>query len=273
MISEALGWLIVLSPVFLVLVCAITVFGKNDTLSGYAEKSSDWFAAKDSALAQSQAFWSKYVLRWVLWPFKKIGDLAAGIADRHWRSGVRILGYGCFTFILLFVAAVAAYMAIVIAVAAFVIVVAFKVFVGESDSRPTSTSSARSYSSYRDDSPDVQSDDDAVGSPGVRGQKIYSGTNWFNEELKGRVDEEGNLYKGTNWFNEEKIGRIDDEGNVYSGTNWANEEKVGRIDQDGTLYKGSNWFTEEKTGRIDEDGTIHKGTNWLNEEKSGRTGD
>ncbi len=42
---------------------------------------------------------------------------------------------------------------------------------------------------------------------GLKGKKIYSGTDWFNEELKGRVDEEGNIYKGTNWLNEEKQGR------------------------------------------------------------------
>lgn len=119
----------------------------------------------------------------------------------------------------------------------------------------------------------AERDDDAIAQPGIRGQKIYSGTSWFNEELNGRVDEEGNLYKGTNWFTEEKIGRIDDEGNIYRGTNWATEVKVGRIDKDGTLYKGSNWFTEDKTGRIAEDGTILKGTNWFNEEKSGRIGD
>lgn len=27
-------------------------------------------------------------------------------------------------------------------------------------------------------------------------KKIYEGTNWLNEELKGRVDKEGNIYRG-----------------------------------------------------------------------------
>ncbi len=36
---------------------------------------------------------------------------------------------------------------------------------------------------------------------------MYSGTNWFSEELKGRVDEEGTIHEGTNWFNEQKRGR------------------------------------------------------------------
>ncbi|MCL5030101.1 MAG: hypothetical protein M1480_13900 [Bacteroidetes bacterium] len=95
-------------------------------------------------------------------------------------------------------------------------------------------------------------DEDVMNYAGLKGNKIYVGTNWFNEELKGRVDEDGNIYKGTNWFSEEKIGRIDNDGTIYKGTSFFNEEKTGRIDKEGNIYKGSNWFNEEKQGRTGE---------------------
>jgi hypothetical protein len=269
-LADILTLLVLLSPI---LVGGITGFAKSEALAGYADRAAVWFASKDSALVQSQTFWGKYILRWVLWPFKKLGDLTASIGNRYWKSAARLFGYGCYTLSLLFVAAVLTYLAIMIAVTIFVAAVIFKVLASGSGSDSPETTTGRPSASYRTDGHDIDRDDEAMASAGVRGQKIYSGTNWFNEELKGRVDEEGNLYKGTNWFTEEKIGRIDDEGNIYSGTSWASEVKVGRIDKDGTLYKGSNWFTEDKTGRIAEDGTIHKGTNWFNEEKRGRTGD
>ncbi len=71
-------------------------------------------------------------------------------------------------------------------------------------------------------------DENVIDYAGLKGKKIYSGTNWFNEEKIGRIDEYGNIIKGTSFFNEEKAGRIDENGNIYKGTNWLNEEKQGR---------------------------------------------
>lgn len=96
---------------------------------------------------------------------------------------------------------------------------------------------------------------------------IYKGTNWFNEEKVGSIDDESNIYEGTNWFNEEKVGRVDEEGDIYKGSNWFTEEKTGRIDDDGNIYEGSSWFTEEKVGRIDDDGNVYKGSSWFTEDK------
>jgi hypothetical protein len=104
-------------------------------------------------------------------------------------------------------------------------------------------------------------------------KKIYKGSNWFNEERAGSVDDDGNINEGSNWFTEEKVGRVDDDGNLHEGSNWFTEEKAGRIDDDGNIYEGSNWFTEEKVGRIDDDGNIYKGSNWFTEEKVGRVED
>lgn len=263
--ADVLVLLALLSPL---LVGGFTGLTKSDVFAGYADRATAWFSSKDSSLAQSETFWKKYALRWLLWPLKKIGDLTDGIADHYWKPAARLFSYGYYGLCLLFLAAVLTYVAIMITVMILMVAGLIYLLANGSNDDSQKTNTVRQSPSYGEDS-DV---DEPVPAAGVRGQKIYSGTNWFNEELQGRVDDEGNLYKGTNWFTEEKIGRIDAEGNIYSGTNWANEEKVGRIDKDGTLYKGTNWFTEEKTGRIAEDGTIHKGTNWFNEEKTGRTG-
>lgn len=48
------------------------------------------------------------------------------------------------------------------------------------------------------------------------------------KSLKGRVDNEGNVHSGTNWFNEEKIGRIDD-GDLLR--NQLDERRKGRTNR------------------------------------------
>lgn len=191
------------------------------------------------------------------------------IQSPHFRAGVRVLALAYFWAIMIALLAAAAYVIVGVIIAIFVLFAAFWLlshFLGGSTPSISGSRMGAAFSSGFKD-PDIM---DRVG---VKGKKVYAGTNWLNEELQGRVDDEGNIYKGTNWLNEEKIGRIDGDGNIYKGTSWLNEEKVGRIAEDGTLYTGTNWFTEEKTGRIDPDGAIYKGTNWFNEEEQGRTGE
>jgi hypothetical protein len=227
------------------------------------ERAEGWLRLRQQGTSARAGWVSAYILNPLLWTIVKFCDWTDGFAHRGLKNGTRV----SISLYLVGLWLVVLYAALIIAIALVIIAVVFYIA-----AKVISSSNDGAKATYARSRP-AERDDEALAHAGVAGKKIYAGTNWFNEELKGRVDEEGNLYKGTNWFNEEKIGRIDDEGNIYSGTSWANEVKVGRIDRDGTLYKGSNWFTEEKTGRIDEDGTIHKGTNWFNEEKKGRTGD
>lgn len=205
---------------------------------------------------------SRYVLNPLLWSVVKFCDWTDGFAHRGAKNGARVAAtlYLIGLWLLVLYAAVAVVIAIVLLVLTLYVV--GKVL-GE-DSDDAGGSYARSRATR---------EGTVIDHVGIRGNKLYSGTNWFNEELAGRVDGEGNIYKGTNWFNEDKIGRIDEEGTIYKGTSWFNEEKVGRIAADGTLYKGAHWFTEERTGRIDDEGDVYKGTSWVNEEKRGRTGD
>lgn len=193
----------------------------------------------------------------------------AAVQSPHLRAGVRILVLGYFWAIMIALLAVALYVIIGIVITILLLVAVFWILGHVLGGGSPSVTPSRVRAAFAAKS----TGDDVIHQVGLRNKKVYAGTNWFNEELKGRVDDEGNIYKGTNWLNEEKIGRIDNEGDIYKGTSWLNEEKVGRIADDGTLYKGSNWFTEEKTGRVTEDGAIYRGTNWFNEEKTGRTGD
>ena len=242
------------------LIAAINATQVNDLTESAETRVRGW----QSRTSGRTGFFSKYVLNPPLWSIVKFCDWTDGFVHRGAKNGTRVAA----TLYLIGLWLLVLYSAVIVIVAILALVVvlyvAAKVLGGSSDT---------SEVTYTREKERQAEDDDVVDHVGLRGNKVYAGTNWFNEELQGRVDNEGNLYRGTNWFNEEKIGRIDDEGNIYKGTTWMNEEKVGRVDREGTLYKGSNWFTEEKTGRIDEDGTIHRGTNWFNEEKQGRTGD
>lgn len=228
------------------------------------ERGEAWARQRQKRASAASGWPSRYVLNPLLWAIVTFCDWTDGFEHRGFKNGARVAAtlylLGLWIFIL--------YAAVILVVAVVVIVIIIYFLAAATSKGSDDTETARTRSR-----PEKDDDEEVRAHVGVRGKKVYSGTNWFNEELKGRVDDEGNLYKGTNWFNEEKIGRIDDEGTIYQGTSWMNEVKVGRIDEDGTLYKGTNWFTEEKTGRIDEDGTIHKGTSWFNEEKQGRTGE
>lgn len=261
MSQETLNVVLLLVPVLIgAVIAAINTSQVNDATEGAEARLRGW----QQRTSARTGFVSRYVFNPLLWAIVKFCDWTDGFDHRGLKNGARVAAtlYLIGLWLLILYAAVIVVIAVVILVV--VIYIAAKVLSSSSGSSEVTYTRSR----------EVQNDDDDVKAHvGLRSKKVYAGTNWFNEELKGRVDDDGNLYRGTNWFNEEKIGRIDGEGNIYNGTSWASEVKVGRINEDGTLYKGSNWFTEEKTGRIDEDGAIHKGTNWFNEEKQGRTGD
>lgn len=205
---------------------------------------------------------------WVRQPFYaglvQIVRWTGQIADSHTQQAAKLALF--FYFVLL--TGLLAYAALVIvlwiigmAIALLVLRVLIEIFGGDESTDSSNASSKRA--AYSTPEP---SSNHFTGSCG----NFYQGSNWFTEELAGRVDEEGNIYKGSNWFAEEKVGRIDEDGNIYKGFSRFSEEKIGRIDGDGNIHKGSNWFTEEKTGRIDEEGNVYKGSNWFIEEKIGR---
>jgi hypothetical protein len=261
MSQQTFNAILLLAPLLLGgLIAAINANQVNDGTENAEAKVRGW----QSRTSVRTGFFAKYVLNPPLWSIVKFCDWTDGFAHRGAKNGTRVAAtlYLVGLWLLILYAAVIVVITIVILVV--VLYIVGKVLASSGGSSEVTYSRPRMRRAE---------DEEVMDRVGLRGKKVYAGTNWFNEELKGRVDDEGNLYRGTNWFNEEKIGHIDGEGNIYRGTSWMNEEKVGRIDKDGTLYKGSNWFTEEKTGRIDEDGAIHKGTNWFNEEKRGRTGD
>ena len=236
----------------------IAAVNSNQT-NDITERIEAWIRTRQQRASASTGKIARYVFNPLLWMVVKFCDWTDGFKHRGLKNGTRVAA----TLYL-----IAIWLAIIYAV---VIIILFLVVLGVVIFIAAKLLSNSTGDSQSETAPSHSAA--AIDHVGIRGKKIYSGTNWLNEELQGRVDDEGNLYKGTNWLTEEKIGRIDDDGNIYEGTSFLTENKVGRIDQDGTLHKGSNWFTEEKIGRIDEDGNILKGTNWLYEEKQGRTGD
>ena len=241
----------------------------SERVNNTTENAEAWTRKTQSKTSLKDGWLSRYIINPILWIIVKFSDWTNGFTHRGLKNGTRIAA----TFYLIaawcFILYAAFIIAVVLVIAGVVIYIVFKVLFNSNEDVKQGYEKGQSVSN----SNTQRRKEDVIGYTGLKGKKIYSGTNWFNEELKGRVDDEGNIYKGTNWFNEEKIGRIDEDGNILEGTSFFNETIVGRIDEDGNLHKGTNWFNEEKTGRIDEDGNINKGTNWLNEEKTGRTGD
>lgn len=246
------------------IIAGINSNGVNDT----TEKAESWTRRTQSNVSTKSSWFYRYLINPMLWLIVKFCDWTDSFAHRGLKNGVRVAATLYLIAAWCFLIYAALMIAVFLIIGAVMIYIIFKVLVNSNNDVKQGYEKGKSV--FNSNNQNRQ--DDVADYTGLIGKKIYSGTNWFNEELKGRIDDEGNIYKGTNWFNEEKIGRIDEDGNILEGTNFFNETKVGRIDEDGNLHKGTNWFNEEKTGRIDEDGNIHKGTNWFNEEKKGRTG-
>ena len=143
-----------------------------------------------------------YIVHLLLWTIVRFCDWTDGFAHRGLKNGTRVATtlYLIGLWLLLLYLAVMVVIAVIILVV--VLYIAAKVLLGSSESTTVTT-----YSRSRQPK---NHDDDVRAHVGLSGKKVYAGTNWFNEELKGRVDDDGNLYKGTNWFNEEKQGRTGD---------------------------------------------------------------
>lgn len=251
-----------LSPL---IIGGIIAVANTNGINEISEKAEAWIRRQQQKSSSSTGWFPKYFVNPMLWVLVKFSDETDNFTHQGLKNGVRVAVslylLALWVYILIALLAIALY----ILIFGVIIYIIFKVLINSNEDVRKGYNTAQNLMGQK-------RREDVTAYTGQRGKKIYSGTNWFNEELQGRVDENGNIYKGTNWFNEDKIGRIDEDGNIFSGTNFFNEEKVGRIDEDGYLHKGTNWFNEEKTGRIDDDGNIYKGTNWFNEEKTGRTG-
>lgn len=244
----------------------IIVAINNDGVNGFTEKIEAWIRKKKNIVASKESRFYRFALNPFLWSILKFCDWTDSFSHRGLKNGVRVTITLYLISVWLFLLYVAFLVVAVIAILIIVIYFLLKMISGgdsESSYEPKNLH-------YR---AEHQEKDMIIENIGVRGKKIYAGTNWFNEELKGRVDDNGIIYRGTSWLNEERIGRIDDEGSIYRGTNSLNEVKVGRIDEKGIVHKGTTWLTEETAGRIDENGNVLKGSSWLNEERKGRIGE
>ncbi|MCX6278365.1 MAG: hypothetical protein NT004_09735 [Bacteroidetes bacterium] len=260
--QDIINILILVSPLIIGgIIAAINATSVNDT----TENVEAWTRRTQTKVSTKSNWFYSFIINPILWIIVKFCDWTDSFTHRGIKNGVRVaatlylIAAWCF---LLY----AAFMIVVIgAITIGILYVIFKLLVNSNDNVKQGYEKGKSVFQRSDEK-------DVTEMAGLKGNKIYSGSNWFNEELQGRVDEDGNIYSGTNWFSEEKIGRIDKDGTIFRGTSWTNEEKVGRIDDKGNINKGTNWFNEEKTGRIDEEGNIISGTNWFNEKKTGRTG-
>ena len=247
--------IIIISLIPLVLAGIIAIMN-SEAVNNTTEKVESLIRRVQGSVAQKSNWFSRFVASPILWLIVLFFNWTDGFNHRGLKNGARVAITFYLMAIWIFILYAAFIFIVVLGIFLFLMYIAYKVLIDSNESNEGINKLRNPKESEL---------------LGIRGKKIYSGTNFFNEELAGRVDEDGNIYSGTNWLNENKIGRIDEGGTIYHGTNSMNEKKVGRIDEDGIIHKGSNWFTEEKTGRIDEDGNVYKGSSWFNEEKTGRT--
>jgi len=266
MTQETINIILLLTPLVIGgVIAALNTESVNNT----TEIAESWTRKTQSKVSRKDGWFSSYIANPILWIIVKFSDWTDSFTHRGLKNGVRVTATLYLITAWCFLLYAAFMILLVLAIVAVVLYIIFKVLINSNDDvKQGYEKGQRIFNSNNREREDIVNN-----YAGLQGKKVFSGTNWFNEELKGRVDDEGNIYKGTNWFNEEKIGRIDEDGNILEGTSFFNEKRVGRIDVDGNLHKGTNWFNEEKTGRIDKDGNIHRGTNWFNEEKTGRSGD
>jgi hypothetical protein len=262
MTQETTNIIILLIPLAIGgIIAAINANELNNT----TENAEAWVRNTQSKVAKKNGWFSRYIANPILWIVVKFSDWTDDFTHRGLKNGTRVAATLYLIQLWLYLLFAAFVLIASIAIGVLVIYIVLKVL-ANSDSN-VKEGFDRGRNMFQS-----SNKNDAIKNVGLRGQKIYSGNSWLNEDLTGRVDKDGNIYSGTNWLREEKIGRIDKDGTIYQGSSFLNEEKVGTINEDGTIRKGSNWFNEEKVGRIDQDGTIHSGTSWFNEEKTGRTG-
>lgn len=257
--------LLLFSPL---LIGGIIAIINSDEVNNTTENIEKWFRNAKSQVSLKRGWFNRFILNPILWSFVSFSDWTDDFAHRGLKNGIRVTLSLYLIIVWAYLLYAALSFAIMLTIIGVIFYILFRILINSSPDVKRGYDMGRGL--FKQSNQKVDEEEITVG---YRGQKIYSGTNWLNEELKGRVDDEGNIYSGSNWFNEEKIGRIGNDGKIYKGTNLFNEEVVGRIDENGNIHKGTNWFNEEKTGRIDEDGNIHKGTNWFNEEKTGRIRD
>ena len=233
---------------------ALMILISGSTTPGWFIKFSEWMDRRAAGSRVSDGRFNRFIARPALWSYEALDEQASRVDDVMLRNGAKVASYAfsvIFFCLLLFWIA-----ALVIAVVMLVVVIAVAAFIIDAYNGTSGTSSRVSGA--------------LKGAFRSSEGKVYSGTNMFNEQVTGHVDEDGNVYEGSHVFNEQKVGRIDADGNRYEGTNVFNEQKTGRTDEDGNIYEGTNDFNERKTGRVDEDGNIYEGTNMFNERKIGR---
>jgi len=201
---------------------------------------------QQGVVSVKKGFFSKWIIHPPLRIIVKLCDWTDSLAHRGLKNGIRIAAalyiLGFWLLLLMY-----AFM-FVLALICFAVVVVIACWI---IGHMLSDKSEQSLPTFRSRGRRAPDEDEVLPAAGGRGQKIYAGTNWLNEEKIGRIDEEGHIFRGTSWLNEERVGRIDDEGNIQKGTNWLNEEKVGRVDEKGDVYHGTNWLNEKKIGRTE----------------------
>jgi hypothetical protein len=210
--KETLNLILLLTPLIIGgIIAAVNAEAVNDT----TEKAEEWTRKTQKSTSRKEGWLSRYITNPILWIIVKFCDWTDNFIHRGLKNGARVAATLYLIAVVVYLLVALFVIFVALAIGAIVLYVVFKVLINSNDDvrqgYEKGVNAFQNTNQRQHDIPDMV---------GIRGQKIYSGTNWLNEELKGRVDDEGNIYSGTNWFSEEKIGRIDKEGTIYKGTSF-----------------------------------------------------
>lgn len=242
-----------------VLLACFVVIAKNEAVANSVGRLSAWLAAKDASLSQSSSFRRRYLVRAIVWPLKKIGDLTASMANRYWLSAVRIVAFGYFALVVLFILAAVAYSLFLLAVTVAVVAILFSVLFGDAEFKQEDRRWARPA---RSDSADDEEDSLRMAAS-ARASADLVDTSGLLDHRTGRVDESGRVFDTTGLL-DMQTHRIDRDGRIFDTTGLL-EKQIGRVDQDGRIFDTTG-LLDHQIGRVDDDGRVFDTTKLLDQQ-------
>lgn len=108
----------------------------------YVDRANDWLLSVYNSLALSKDFWRRWIVRPLIWPLYQIGKWTQSISPPSYRAGTRVVAQGYAAYAVVFVVALATYVAVMLvitmAVIAAIIYYALSLWADSSSSSQTS---------------------------------------------------------------------------------------------------------------------------------------
>ena len=180
MTQETLNMVLLFSPL---VIGGIISASNAEEVNATTEKAEAWIRRTQTKAAVKNGWFGRYIANPILWLIVRFSDWTDDFTHRGLKNGIRVAATLYLFALWCYILFVAFMFVVVLAVCAFILYIIFKVLINSNDDVKQGYEKGRNVFS-------ANNQKDSTDFAGLSGKKIYSGTNWFNEELKGRVDEE-----------------------------------------------------------------------------------